>query len=68
MCGVYGVSLQVDHIQPWSEYVEGRFDINNCRTLCTKCHYKITFGKSMPESIKAWGYNFNLINKKGNLL
>lgn len=55
MCGVRGVALQVDHIQPWSEYVELRFDINNCRTLCDKCHFKITFGKEMSPVVKTWG-------------
>ena len=57
LCGLRGVDLQVDHIQSWSEYVELRFDINNCRTLCAKCHYKITFGREMPETIKGWGHN-----------
>lgn len=56
-CGKGGI-LQVDHIQPWAEYVEGRFDMNNCRTLCEKCHYKITFGKAMPVEVKRWGRNF----------
>ncbi|MCR4290475.1 MAG: HNH endonuclease [Candidatus Scalindua sp.] len=45
------------HIQKWSEYVKGRFDMNNCRTLCAKCHYQITFGKPMPESVQGWGHN-----------
>ncbi len=56
-CGVRGGLLQIDHIQPWAEYVKGRFDINNCRTLCVKCHYKITWGKDMPEDVKTWGQN-----------
>lgn len=56
LCGEGG-NLQVDHIQRWSEYIEGRFDMNNCRTLCAKCHYKITFGREMPQSVKGWGHN-----------
>jgi hypothetical protein len=63
ICGLRGVTLQVDHIQSWVEYVELRFDINNCRTLCQKCHYKITFGKDMPEGIKTWGHNFKQIER-----
>ena len=51
-------NLQVDHIQPWSEYVELRFNIENCRTLCAECHYEVTFGKPMPENVKSWGHNF----------
>lgn len=55
LCGIKGVYLHVDHIQPWAEYIEQRFNINNCRTLCVSCHYKITFGKPMPEN-STWGY------------
>jgi len=55
MCGERGKKLQVDHIQPWAEYVEGRFDINNCRTLCMSCHYEVTFGRQMPNTVKSWG-------------
>ena len=57
MCGQRGGKLQVDHIQPWAEYVELRFDINNCRTLCMKCHYKITYKREIPSTVKTWGYN-----------
>lgn len=56
LCGSKG-DLQVDHIQSWSDYIELRFDINNCRTLCTNCHYKITFGRKMPQTITGWGHN-----------
>ena len=58
MCGQTGGYLQVDHIQSWAEYVELRFSMDNCRTLCQPCHYKITWGKSMPKHIKTWGHNF----------
>lgn len=56
LCGARQ-DLQVDHIQSWADYVELRFSMDNCRTLCAKCHYKITFGKPMPEHIRAWGHN-----------
>lgn len=49
--------LQVDHIASWTEFKELRFDPENCRTLCAKCHYKLTFGREMPENVKAWGHN-----------
>lgn len=52
-----GGNLQVDHIQPWAEYVEMRFDINNCRTLCASCHYEVTFGRPMSDKVKGWGHN-----------
>lgn len=57
ICGLKGIDLQVDHIQSWSEYVELRFCLDNCRTLCASCHYKITFGKPMPPTVRAWGHN-----------
>lgn len=57
LCGVRGKNIQVDHIQPWAEYIEQRFSMDNCRTLCAQCHYKITFGKPMSENIRAWGHN-----------
>lgn len=47
--------LQVDHIQSWKEYVEDRFTIDNCRTLCRSCHYFITYNKPMPKGLK-WGF------------
>ena len=63
MCGRRGVSLQVDHIQSWKDYVELRFDMNNCRTLCMNCHYFITFGKQKPETIKTWGHNLKQLER-----
>ena len=57
LCEQKGGDLQVDHIQSWKEYVKLRFSMDNCRTLCSNCHYKITFGKPMPKNIKAWGHN-----------
>lgn len=54
ICYKRGGVLHIDHIQKWSDYIEGRFDINNCRTLCQPCHYEITFGRPMPEKSKAW--------------
>ena len=59
LCGGVGGKLQVDHIQSWANYVDKRFDMNNCRTLCMSCHYFITFGKPMPTDIGAWGHNLS---------
>lgn len=52
-------NLQVDHIQSWAEYVELRFNIENCRTLCAGCHYQITYGKPMPKTVRSWGQNMS---------
>lgn len=60
-CNTRGGKLQVDHIQSFAEYVELRFDVNNCRTLCMACHYKITFGRELPEDVTTWGHNFSQI-------
>lgn len=57
LCGVRGGQLQVDHIQSWKDYIELRFSMDNCRTLCMKCHYLITFGKPKPKEVKTWGHN-----------
>ena len=50
--------LQVDHIQSWAEYIELRFSMDNCRTLCKSCHYQITYGKPIPYKSIPWGRNF----------
>ena len=45
ICNKKGGKLEADHIKPFSEYIELRFDINNGRTLCVKCHKKTdTYG------------------------
>jgi hypothetical protein len=55
-CGERGGYLQVDHIQSWAEYIELRFSMDNCRTLCMDCHYFITFNKPKPKNV-IWGHN-----------
>ena len=60
ICGQKGGDLQVDHIKSWAKYPELRFKMDNCRALCVKCHYFITFRKPMPEDISGWGHNFIL--------
>jgi hypothetical protein len=54
ICDVAGGYLNVDHIKPWAEYPELRYEISNCRTLCQSCHYYITFKRKMPKFSK-WG-------------
>jgi hypothetical protein len=67
MCGQRGGELQVDHIQSWKEYVELRFNINNCRTLCKSCHYKITFDKLIPDKNIHWGNNLKKVRISGGV-
>lgn len=54
-CGKRGVALNADHIKPFSQYPELRFDLNNGRTLCVECHKKTDtylrhFGKKVKQS------------------
>ena len=68
-CGERGKFLQVNHKKSWSKYPELRFDIDNCETLCMRCHYMRTFNREMPQDIKIWGHNFiSYINSRGGEL
>lgn len=52
-CKKRGGKLNADHIKPFSEYYELRFEIGNGRTLCIECHVKTpTFGsKSIVKKL-----------------
>ena len=39
-CGQVGHKLQADHIKPFADYPQLRFDVSNGRTLCYECHRK----------------------------
>lgn len=47
-CGNKGVTLNADHIKPFADYPELRFDMNNGRTLCVPCH------KKTPTYLNRW--------------
>lgn len=53
--------LTVDHIKPFSDFPELRFDLNNCRTLCMACHYRASFGRELPQGM-CWGVNRRFIS------
>ena len=53
-CKNKGGFLHVDHIKRWSEYTKERFNMKNCRTLCRRCHYMITYKKPLREG-SSWG-------------
>ena len=46
-CDKKGCYLEADHIKPFAQFSELRFDINNGRTLCKPCHREITFGEKL---------------------
>jgi 5-methylcytosine-specific restriction endonuclease McrA len=59
-CGDRGGRLQADHVKPFAFFPELRFDVNNGRTLCKRCHEKTpTFGHKARRFIDhlAEGYD-----------
>lgn len=46
-CGQRGGRLNADHIKAWALYPELRFEVENGRTLCVKCHEKTPNYKSL---------------------
>lgn len=59
LCGEKNPFLHVDHIKSWKENIDLRFNEDNCRTLCAKCHYLVTYNRPMPKEVKAWGQSFS---------
>jgi len=55
MCNIQGGVLHADHIYPFAVFKELRFELSNGRTLCFRCHFRITFGHYNEASAIAWG-------------
>lgn len=42
ICGSVGGKLNADHIKPWADFPELRYEISNGRMLCVECHLEVT--------------------------
>lgn len=52
-CRQYGGKLNADHIKPFADYPELRFDLGNGRTLCVDCHKQTnTYGWNIHNKRK----------------
>lgn len=39
-CSFCFIEIEADHIKPWAYYPDLRYELDNGRTLCLKCHRK----------------------------
>jgi len=46
------ITLNADHIQPWSIYPELRFKVSNGRTLCVECHKQTPTYGNKPKVVQ----------------
>ncbi len=53
-CKYKGKEINADHIKPWAFFPELRYDVNNGRTLCVKCH-KTTYKDNLKWRQKMVG-------------
>ena len=45
-CKERGGKLHADHIKPWKDFPQDRYDVANGRTLCVECHRETpTYGR-----------------------
>jgi len=52
-CGKRGSQIHADHIKPFADYPELRFELSNGRTLCIECHKKTeTYGNYRKKYIR----------------
>lgn len=54
-CDASNIYLHADHIVRWADDESLRYEVDNGRTLCYKCHFAVTFGYSDDEAAERWG-------------
>lgn len=56
-CGESNIYLHADHVEGWAENELTRYDVDNGKTLCYRCHYKKTFHNKEYNEVLAlkWG-------------
>lgn len=54
LCGNRYIELHVDHIKPFKDHPDLRYEVSNGRVLCKFCHYEITFNKSPLNNWEAY--------------
>lgn len=54
LCGSKHRELHVDHIKPFKDFPDLRYEVSNGRVLCKFCHYEITFNKSPLNNWEAY--------------
>lgn len=59
-CKKKNIYIHADHILSWAHYPQLRYNINNGRTLCMKCHFYITYNKQLPDGV-LWGHTFQVV-------
>lgn len=52
-CGQHGGRLEVHHIHEFAQYPDERFIVENCITLCLKCHDKTKPGRPRKAGLTA---------------
>ncbi len=52
-CGKHGGDMEADHVMPFAQFPELRFDVLNGRTLCPPCHRATFLSKNMLRQLTA---------------
>lgn len=59
MCNKKKRKLQIHHIQRWADAISLRFEVSNCISLCSACHYSIR-----NKEVHYISYFYSILRKK----